>query len=472
MLQKNHITPEALWKAVLGLFELSEPMFRSFGKDVHLEQTSNNGYHVICPNDFTRINIDKKYKDQIASVLGNTLKRDIDVKVILQEQNKETAPMLPAENGQTDYGTLPLFDKKAQEKVEDTLKDRQRGAGLLPKFTFESFIAGRNNNLAYAIAAAVAERPGEQYNPVFMYSGVGLGKTHLIQAIGNRIIQTKPRMRVIYTTGEQFTNELIENLQSGKRGKYAAADFRKKFRKADVLLIDDVQFIIGREATQEEFFHTFNALYMAQKQIVITSDRPPREFNKLEDRITSRFASGIIADIQPPDLEMRTAILRNLRDKTRDNMPNSAIDCVAEHVATNVRELEGAYNQVLANINAQGLDFTQENILQALGNSIKEKRRSPVNMNQILRSVCTYYSVKTVDIKGKRRSKNIVLPRQVAMYLIKDITDTPFMTIGEFLGGRDHTTIMHGVDKIGEALTKTGKIRQDVVNIKQILAQV
>ncbi|MBN1162825.1 chromosomal replication initiator protein DnaA [Patescibacteria group bacterium] len=463
MSKKTQVDTTTLWKAIIGEIEIKSPIFRSLSNKATLNKISDNKYEIICEDTFTKRNIDSKYIDNIKMVIDKTT----DTKSKLTSKVFKTTQQYEEEGMEEDTVLGPLFTQKQDQ--ENLFREKQQRSNLTPKFTFETFVTGRNNNLAYAIAIAVAERPGEQYNPVFMYSGVGLGKTHLLQAIGNRIIQSKPGMKVIYTTGEQFTNELIESIQSGRRGKYASNEFRNKFRKADVLLIDDIQFVIGRETTQEEFFHTFNTLYMAQKQIVITSDRPPKEFTKLEDRITSRFASGIIADIQPPDLEMRIAILRNLRDKNQDTIPNDVIDFIAEKVVTNIRELEGAYMQVLTSIRSSGLDFTVDNAANILGHTIKERSSIPVNMNQILKYVCTYYSVKSTDLKGKRRTKEIVIPRQVAMYLIKDITDTPFMTIGEFLGGRDHTTIMHGVDKIGEELTKMGKLRQDIVNIKQMI---
>jgi chromosomal replication initiator protein len=365
-------------------------------------------------------------------------------------------------------GLGPLF---SQQKNTEALREEKRTrSNLNPKFTFETFVLGKNNNLAYAIASAISEKPGELYNPVFIYSKVGLGKTHLIQAVGNKIIETKPGMRVVYTTGEAFTNELIETIQSGKgKGKYTANQFREKFRKADVLLIDDVQFIIGRESTQEEFFHTFNALYMAGKQIVITSDRPPKDFVSLEDRITSRFSSGIVADIQTPDIETRIAILRAKRDTDKENVPNDVLNFIAEKVDTNIRELEGAYLQTVTYAKATGSELNVETAAKALGATIKEKSAKTVNVNEILKAVCLYYSVKMQDIKGKRRNKELVIPRQVAMYLMKEMTDMPFTSIGDFLGGRDHTTVMYGVDKVQEEVAETGKITQDIVNVKQII---
>lgn len=312
--------------------------------------------------------------------------------------------------------------------------------------------------------------PGELYNPVFIYSGVGLGKTHLLQAIGNRILQTKPGMKVVYTTGEAFTNELIEAIQSGRgKGGYTTNEFRNKFRKADVFLIDDIQFVIGRATTQEEFFHTFNELYLAQKQIVITSDRPPKDFNNLEDRITSRFSSGIIADIQNPDMEVRAAILRTKRDENKDPITNDVIDAIAEKMETNIRELMGAYIQVVTYAKATGIEVNLDNLSEALGQSVREREKKVVNVNDILKAVCNYYTVRIPDIKGERRTKELVIPRQVAMYLMKEITGMPLMTIGEFLGGRDHTTIMHGVEKIETEIKAQGKLKQDVSKVKQML---
>jgi len=461
MNQNNN--PKEMWKAILGKIELEvSPMIYktiiSRTKGVNIE---NDTLEIFCEDNFVKKNLEIKYakivKEAVKNVGGEKLKVEFTVSNEKSEKGKENLS-----------GLGPLF---SQQKSLETLHEEKRiRSNLNPKFTFKNFVLGKNNNLAYAIASAVSEKPGELYNPVFIYSKVGLGKTHLIQAVGNKIIETKPGMRVVYTTGEAFTNELIETIQSGKgKGKYTANQFREKFRKADVLLIDDVQFIIGRESTQEEFFHTFNALYMAGKQIVITSDRPPKDFTSLEDRITSRFSSGIVADIQPPDIETRIAILRSKRDADNENIPDDVLNFIAEKVDSNIRELEGAYLQVITYAKATGTELTVENASKALGATVKEKVVKNVNINEILKAVCIYYSVKMQDIKGKRRNKELVIPRQVAMYLMKEMTDMPFTSIGEFLGGRDHTTVMYGVDKIQEEIAETGKITQDVVNVKQII---
>ena len=449
------------WDAVLGKVEvsLSSMIFKTVISRTHIEKVEKNKIVVFCEDAFVKENMQKKYTKDIKKAIKNITKKDFDITYKVKAIDKTTS---------RNNNPAPLF--KAQKNADELLKEKRLASNISPLFSFENFIMGKNNNLAYAIATAVAERPGEMYNPVFIYSGVGMGKTHLLHAIGNKILKDKPGMRVVYTTGETFTNELIEAIQSGKiKGRNATGEFRRKFRKADVFLIDDVQFVIGRPATQEEFFHTFNALYMAQKQIVITSDRPPKDFEKIEERITSRFSSGIIADIQKPDYEMRSAILRTKRDENNDPISNDVIDFIAERIDTNVRELVGAYLQVVTTAKTTGVLIDIQTAAKKLNETIKEEPAKAVNVNEIIKTVCNYYSVNTKDIKGRKRTKEIVIPRQVAMYLMKEIVDLPYMSIGELLGGRDHTTIMHGVEKISNQMEERGKLKQDVSNVKQLL---
>ena len=461
----NLENPKEFWKAVLGEIELelspNSVVFKSLLGRASIEEVTEKTVKLLCDDEFVKKNIEKRHYTLLSETINKLAKRKMQLEIIVRRIQDSRPTKTPDSLG-------PLFQQERNE--EQLIKEKQIRSNLSPKFLFENYVMGKTNNLAYAIATAVAERPGELYNPVFIYSGVGLGKTHLLQAIGNQILKNKPGTKVIYTTGEAFMNELIEAIQSGKgKGKLATYEFRNKFRKADVFLIDDIQFVIGKESTQEEFFHTFNALYMDQKQIVITSDRPPKEFTSLEERITSRFASGIIADIQPPDMEMRAAILRNKRDQNKDLIPNEVLDYISEKIVTNVRELEGAYIQVLTYVKATGSEMNIETAAKALGQSIREKFQKNININEVLKAVCTYYAIKMSDIKGERRIKELVIPRQIAMYLMKEITHTPYMTIGAFLGGRDHTTIMHGVERISQDLKKEEKIKQDVTNIKQII---
>jgi chromosomal replication initiator protein len=465
MSSNNLENPKEFWKAVLGEIELelspNSVVFKSLLGRTSIESISEKSVKLICDDEFAKKNIEKKHHNLLNETVNKLAKRKMQLEIVVKRVQKNRPERTTAPIG-------PLFQQEKNE--EQLIKEKQIKSNLSPKFTFENYVMGKTNNLAYAIATAVAERPGELYNPVFLYSGVGLGKTHLLQAIGNQILRNKPGTKVIYTTGEAFMNELIEAIQSGKgKGKLATYEFRNKFRKADVFLIDDIQFVIGKEATQEEFFHTFNALYMGQKQIVISSDRPPRDFTSLEERVTSRFASGIIADIQPPDIEMRAAILRSKRNQNNDSVPNDVIDFISEKITTNVRELEGAYLQVITYAKATGSSLDVGTAAKALGQSIRERAQKNVNVNEVLKAVCAYYAVKAADIKGERRIKEFVIPRQVAMYLMKEITHTPYMTIGTFLGGRDHTTIMHGVDKVTKDVKKEEKIKQDVVNVRQLI---
>lgn len=453
---------KTLWKAVLAELQLvvSPINYKTWLENTKAEKLNDEMLEIIVPTPYARDRLTKLLpliQESVNRIGQNTSK----VTFIIGETQQKKTPE------RTEMG--PLFTAISETKPS---KDLAQRVGLSPKYTFETFVTGNNNQLAVAIATAVAQSPGTVYNPVFFYGGVGLGKTHLMQAIGNEILKKRSDLKIVYCTGEAFTNELITAIQSGKgRGNNMTAEFREKFRKADVLLIDDIQFIAGKESTQEEFFHTFNALYMAQKQIVVTSDRPPKDFNNLEARITSRFGSGIIADVQSPDIDTRIAILRKKRDATGDAIPNNVLDFIAEKISSNIRELEGAYLQVLTYSKALGGSITIETAAKALGQSIREEKQKPVNINNIIKAVCNYYSVRTTDLKGERRTKDLVVPRQVAMYLIKDMTGTPLLTIGELLGGRDHTTIMHGVRKIENEVEEMGKTKQDILNIKQIIFQ-
>lgn len=450
------------WKKVLVEIEISNDAtsYKQIVASAVPQSLSEDIVYLACENTFIRNNL-LKYTETIKEAITKAHKKEYEV-VIKIEKGIKTQPT-------EEIKDMPLFEQATT--TVDRIKEKQNRSGINPKYTFDNYIKGDHNQLAFAIAKTVANKPGEAYNPVFLYSGVGLGKTHLMQAIGNQIIQNKPGTKIVYTTGEQFTNELIEAIQGGKNN-YTTNQFRNKFRKADVFLIDDVQFIIGKDKTQEEFFHTFNALYMEEKQIVITSDKPPHEFSRLPDRITSRFQSGMIVDIQAPSYETRSAILRKKRDANRDPVSNDVIDFIAEKVETNVRELEGAYLRVVTFARTSEQPITIELAAKSMQIQLNDKDSKPVNMNSILKAVCNYYSVKSVDVKGKSRTKDLVTPRQIAMYLIKDITKTPLMSIGDFLGGRDHTTVMHGASKIEEELKVSASFRDELNRVKQLIREV
>lgn len=461
----TYMNVKDLWTAVLAELQvtLSETQFKTWVQNTKAQNLTNNSIEIICETAFAKKQLEQKLRSLIQDSVNKIGKGKYQL--VFKVGGVGVNKKFPTEMG-------PLFTP--EEKPDSTrITSRVIKAGLSPNFTFENYVMGSNNRLAYAIATAVAENPGKMYNPFFLHSGVGLGKTHLMHAIGNEILTQQPKLNVIYITGESFTNELIEAILSGSRGgKGSTNRFRNKFRSVDVLLIDDIQFIAGKESTQEEFFHTFNALHMAQKQLVIASDRPPKDFTNLEERITSRFSSGIIADMSVPDIDTRIAILRTKRDQNQHSVPNDVLDFIAEKIDTNIRELEGAYLQVLTFARAHGEKPTLDTAAEALGASIiREKVRKPVNLNQILKTVANYYSVRVTDIKGKRRTKDIVIPRQIAMYLMYDMTQTPYMSIGELMGGRDHTTVMYGVQKVEDVMMQEVKTRQDIVNIKRVLEE-
>ncbi|MBU0649614.1 chromosomal replication initiator protein DnaA [Patescibacteria group bacterium] len=428
-----------------------------------------NGLSILCPDGHAISVIEKAFKPLVESFIKKQGLAAEEIsfivgKVVPTKEEKPEAREKKAVGGEPLFANQPITHPTQNQPVGPN----GNGVGLSAKYVFENYLMGANNQLAYAVAKAVAERPGEAYNPLFIHSGVGLGKTHLMQAVGNKILTDKPGLKVIYCTGEAFTNGLVEALQLSKgRGQYTMNKFREKFRTADVLLIDDVQFIAGRDSTQEEFFHTFNALYMSQKQIVLTSDKPPKDFTDLEDRIKSRFGSGMIVDIQPPDLDMRIAILRNKRDETNDQIPNDVLDYIALNVKTNVRELLGAYIQIATALKTKNANPTKEFVAGELGQRIPEQNQRAVNLHQILKAVCNYYSVRMEDVKGSKRTKELVVPRHIAMYLIYDLTKTPYMTIAQLFGGRDHTSILHGIKKIEEEVKNVTKTKQDVANIMQ-----
>jgi len=457
-------TIDALWRGVLGklYLDLSEYMYKTWAEKCFPIKLTENSLEIACPQKYTMDQV-KKFESLIQASVNEIGKGDY--KLIFTVDASLANKVETSKKKQQKSPEKPLFNNSTQLKG---IKTNNSEANLAAQFTFDNYIMGDTNRLAYSIAWAIAEDPGKEYNPLFLYSGVGLGKTHLVQAIGNKILKEKPNLKILYTTGEQFCNELIEALQSSKGKIYRVDQFRKKFRNADVLIIDDIQFIVGKESTQQEFFHTFNTLHLSGKQIVLTSDRPPKDFVNLEKRITSRFGSGITADIQHPTIEMRTAILRNKRDANNEPVPDNVIDFIAEKVDTNIRELKGAYIQVASKAKSEGKLATMEMAGKALGQIVVEKRET-ANTNTIMKAVCKYFSVNKTDIKGKRRTQGIVIPRQIAMYLLRQMTDTPLVSIGELLGGRDHTTIMHGVEKIAGEVQKKPRVRQDIENIKSLI---
>ena len=340
-----------------------------------------------------------------------------------------------------------------------------QSANLNPKYTFDTFVVGSNNNLAHAAALAVAESPGEIYNPLFIYGGVGLGKTHLMHAIAHFILKNDPKAKILYVTSETFTNELIDAIRN--KNNITTTEFREKYRNNDVLLIDDIQFIIGKESTQEEFFHTFNTLYESKKQIIISSDKPPKEIETLEERLRSRFEWGLTVDIQSPDYETRMAILRKKEEMEGYNIDNEVIKYIATHVKSNIRELEGALTKIVALSRLNKCDITLQLAEEALKDIISPGSQREVTAELILQIVADHFGLTPLDITSQRRSKEIVYPRQITMYLCRSMMDIPLQSIGKVLGGRDHTTIIHGCEKIAADLKKDDSLKNTIEILKK-----
>ncbi|HEY3991714.1 MAG TPA: chromosomal replication initiator protein DnaA, partial [Ktedonobacteraceae bacterium] len=333
---------------------------------------------------------------------------------------------------------------------------------LNPRYTFSDFIVGNSNRLAHAASLAVAEAPGESYNPLFLYGGVGLGKTHLLHAIGHQGVQTG--LAVLYVSSEQFTNEIVNAIRYRTQ-----EEFRAKYRSVDILLVDDIQFIAGKESTEEEFFHTFNSLYEMSKQIVICSDRPPKAIVSLEERLRSRFEWGLIADIQPPDLETRMAILRVKADLLRYHVPDDVIAYIAGRVQTNIRELEGCLNRLMAYQQLHHAEPTMEVARAAMSSLVEDVRESRLNSRQIAEMVAEFYHISLESMCGKQRDKHIVMPRQIAMYLIRQETQASLLEIGQLFGGRDHSTVLHACEKIDRAVNINPALRREIVAIREQL---
>ena len=360
-----------------------------------------------------------------------------------------------------------------QEKKDTAVKKQQSNAifeqaNLNPKYTFDTFVVGSNNNFAHAASLAVADSPGEIYNPLFLYGGVGLGKTHLMHSIAHFILEKDPTKKVLYVTSETFTNELIDALKIGKNGnELAMTTFREKYRNNDVLLIDDIQFIIGKESTQEEFFHTFNHLHVSGKQIIISSDKPPKDIETLEARLRTRFEWGLIADISSPDYETRMAILRKkeeLDGLERYHIPDEVMKYIANNITSNIRELEGSLNKLIALANLENKPIDIPLAAEALKDMISPNNTREITPELIIEVVSDHFNVPAAELKGKKRNAEIVLPRQIVMYLCRKMTDTPLKTIGLILGGKDHASVSHGVKKI-EHDVKTDEALNNTVNI-------
>jgi len=441
------------WQAALGelQLEMTRATFETWVKPTSLMSYEDGRFAIAVPNAYAQEWLQNRLLSTVKRVLTGITGRSVEVKFVVwnKEEKKEPVTLLsgidqnshPNGNGATNGRTL-------------------QASGLNQRYIFDTFVVGNSNRLAHAACQAVAEKPAMQYNPLFLYGGVGLGKTHLLHAIGH--VAANNDLQVLYVSSEEFTNELINSIRAQN-----TSAFRDKYRTIDVLLVDDIQFIAGKESTQEEFFHTFNALHGNGKQIVMTSDRPPKALITLEDRLRSRFEWGLIADIQAPDLETRLAILRDKAESHGMAIPDNVLDFIARQVQSNIRELEGALNRVLAYARLTGSPLTPELAASALADLMA--RPTTVTLDELVMTVSDFYSISRDDLLGRGRNKELVHPRQVVMYLAREELQLTLPQIGESLGGRDHTTVMYGVERMTQYIDSDDNIRREVLAIRERL---
>lgn len=425
--------------------ELLDVSYNMWLKPLQVYKYENGTLYILVSLEEIAINIiNKKYSFPIKSAVAEITGISCEICFI---QQKDIAEM---EEVSSYNNTSSVFE-----------------ANLNKEYTFDTFVVGSNNQFAYAASLAVAESPGTIYNPLFLYSGVGLGKTHLMHSIAHFIMKTNPSMRVLYVTSETFTNEVIEAIRNGNNN--SMRDFREKYRNIDVLLIDDVQFIIGKESTQEEFFHTFNTLYGEKKQIIISSDKPPKDMDILEDRIRSRFEWGLICDISSPNYETRMAILRKKQEMEGYTVGNDVIEYIASNIKSNIRELEGALTKIKAYSNLVKQDVNLELAEQVLKDIISPNEKKVVTPEIIINMVAEQFEITPADIIGNKRSSKIVYPRQIAMYLCRTMLDIPLTQVGSYIGNRDHTTVIHGINKIQDDLKTSEQTQKVIATLKKKL---
>ena len=445
---------KSLWEKTLNIIkgEMSEVSFNTWIKSCEPISISSNTIKISVPNSFTQDILEKRYKDLVVNSIEAACAKVYKVEFIVASDIQEAEEREEKKSN---------FDDKVSITVNDEMSST-----LNPKYTFDSFVIGNSNRFAHAASLAVAESPAKAYNPLFIYGGVGLGKTHLMHAIGHYVLQNNSSAKVVYVSSEKFTNELINAIKDDKN-----EEFRNKYRNVDILLIDDIQFIAGKERTQEEFFHTFNELHDANKQIILSSDRPPKEIPTLEDRLRSRFEWGLIADIQAPDFETRMAILKKKADVEKLNVANEVMVYIATKIKSNIRELEGALIRIVAYSSLTNRPITVELASEALKDIISNKQNKNVTIDVIQDVVAGYFNLRIEDLKSQRRTRNVAYPRQIAMYLSRKLTDMSLPKIGEEFGGRDHTTVIHAYEKISDNLNTDESLQHTVNDITKKLTQ-
>jgi len=484
-----------VWRAALGELQvtLSPANFETWLRDTALVEVDDTRFRISVPNGFAKDWLESRYRSLISQTLGRIVGYGVQVEFVVSAieaagagtQNEAAGAEATAGGGtaQTDdtVGTASVGAELMARGAESAAArptpastqvrvdpGRVGGEGgtsnINPRYTFSNFIVGSANRLAHAASLSVAERPGHAYNPLFLYGGVGLGKTHLMHAIGNQVAAKFPRKRVVYATSEKFTNEFITSIQQGK-----IDEFRARYRRIDLLLIDDIQFIADKERTQEEFFHTFNAIHEDGKQIVLSSDRPPKAILTLEERLRSRFEWGLIADLTAPDLETRIAILRAKAEEGAVPISSDVIEFIARKVVSNIRELEGALNRIVAYASMGAMPISIELAQAVLSNVLYNPKKRQITPERIAKAVSEYYGVGLDQLRGQKRDKAIVMPRQIAMFLMREETDVSLLRIGAELGNRDHSTVLHACVKITRESASNDELRREIAAVRELI---
>jgi chromosomal replication initiator protein len=488
-----------IWSTALGTMQVqtSRQEFNTWLRGAALLSIENGTATIGATSTFLKEGLESRYAGSLRDLISDLVGFPIQLRVVItpHQSPRPEGKLQSREYGQELDAPMNTFDDVAvngrsngghssngygsngyhganvgsiyeRRTTQLDLTSVVRSGMLNARYTFDSFIIGPSNRLASAACMAVAEHPAQAYNPLFLYGGVGLGKTHLLHAIGNYALDRDPELTVMYVSSEKFTNDLINSIR-----RQQTEEFRIRYRNIDILLVDDIQFIAGKESTQEEFFHTFNTLHSAGKQIVISSDRPPKAILTLEERLRSRFEWGLIVDVQTPDLETRTAILRAKAEQMLVPIPAEVIDFLAHRIQSNIRELEGCLNRVMAYAQMYKTDVSIDVATSALSELLDTSRRKRISSEAIIRQVSEFYGVDIRALQGRGRSRNIVIPRQVAMYMLREETESSLVDIGQMLGGRDHTTIIYGCEKIAEEINSDARLRQEVMTIRDKLYQ-
>ena len=455
-----------VWRAALGELQvsLSPANYETWVRDTQLIDVDDQRFKIAVPNGFAKDWLESRYRSLISQTLARIVGYSVQVEFVVGTAAEGTPGDAAGERAQ-EPEPASRNGTTANVRLEPTRVGGEGGtSNINPRYTFNNFIVGSANRLAHAASLSVAERPGHAYNPLFLYGGVGLGKTHLMHAIGNQVAAKFPRKRVVYATSEKFTNEFITSIQQGK-----IDEFRARYRRIDLLLIDDIQFIADKERTQEEFFHTFNAIHEDGKQIVLSSDRPPKAILTLEERLRSRFEWGLIADLTAPDLETRIAILRAKAEEGAVPITSDVIEFIARKVVSNIRELEGALNRIVAYASMGAMPISIELAQAVLSNVLYNPKKRQVTPERIARAVSDYYSVPMDVLQGQKRDKAIVMPRQIAMFLMREETDVSLLRIGAELGGRDHSTVLHACDKITRESAVNDELRREIAAVRELI---